>query len=491
MSSVNRPAILSCRLSDCQFIVCQNTKMAATIFIPGVTNPILDEKKNEEPADVFFQVGKDGTRISAHRTILSEASQGFKMRLEGNWAGMTDIAEMIAVEENVFRSLLIFIYKGGEIDFETRYLLDVLMLARSFLMQDMVDKIISQEVFDVYASHHVWSFLSFAVIAGDEELQNRCLTLIDSNAKRFLSLPAFQSVESSVIKLLVGRDTLGISEVELFKFLVSWSESNCQRQGLQSSAEHKRSLMQDFVFDIRYSLMSLEDISQVEATNILTLDEIKIIRKTISINPTSIPVPTSAQIAVPSPVQVLVQSSAQSSASPSLMLTKYGITLSFLLVLVVILLSVVLSNRIPPVSSGNKTIPSVCNQIQKELKEAMANIAEKEKQLEEAMGNIAQKEKQLEEAMANIDQKEEVIESLDQELAREKEVADRDRDKLTKKINDLAVENEALKASVMKDQEQKNSIQPVTRDQSLLRDYWHILGLLAFFMLVMFLAAAR
>ena len=469
--------------------------MAATVFIPGVHNNILVKMfLNKASADVFFQVGNGSTQIPAHRTVLSEASEEFKMKLEGKWAEVTDIAEMTGVEENVFRSLLIFIYKGGEIDFETRYLLDVLKLARSFLMQDMVDKIISQEVFHVYAPHHVWSFLSFAVIAGDEELQNRCLTLIDSDAQRFLSLPAFQSVGSPVIILLVGRNTLGITELELFNFLISWSESNCQRQGLQISAENQRRLMQDFLFDIRYSLMSLEDVSQVEATNILTLDEMRMIRTTIRMNPTLIPVPPPAQIAVESP--------AQSSASPSLMLRYYGVTLSCFLVLLVILLSVILSNRNASGSSGTKTTALALDQIQKELDKALADIAEKEKQLkeamtkiyqkekqlEEAMTNIDQKEKQLEEAMGEIDQKEEVIGSLDQELSREKDEAERDRDKLKKKINDLAVENEALKAAVAKDQNQKNSIQPVTRDQGLLSYYWPILCFLVLCLLLTFLA---
>ena len=212
--------------------------MAATIFVPGVINDILSQMfEDEKSADVFFQVGNDGRQIPAHKTVLSRASKGFKLRFEAEWAGMTNIAEMIGVEEKVFRSLLIFIYRGGEIDVDTRHLLDVLKLARSFLMQDMVDKITSQEVFDAHAPHHVWSFLSFAVIAGDEELQNRCLTLIDSDANGFLSLPGFHFVESSVLKLLIERDTLGIREVDLFNFLVSWSASSCQRQGLELSAE--------------------------------------------------------------------------------------------------------------------------------------------------------------------------------------------------------------------------------------------------------------
>ena len=366
--------------------------MAATVFIPGVINPILDEMfENKATADVFFQVGNGSTQIPAHRTVLSVASQGFKMRFDGNWAGMTDIAEMTGVEVNVFRSLLIFIYRGGEIDFETRHLLDVLKLARSFLMQDMVDKIISQEVFHAHAPLHVWSFLSFAVIAGDEELQNQCLTLIDSDAPRFLFLDGFLSVDSSVIKLLVGRNMLGISEIELFDFLVSWSESNCERQGLQISAENQRSLMQDFVFDIRYSLMSLEDVSRVEATNILTPNEIRVIRTTIRMGPTTIPVP---------------------SPSPPLMLRKYGVTLSWLVLVLVIVLSVILSNRIASFPSEIKTTLSALDPIQKELKEVTANVNQQEK----------------------------VSDNLGQVLARKKE-ADRDRYKFTKKIQSQRSDN--------------------------------------------------
>ena len=375
----------------------------------SINNILANMFEDEESADVFFQVGNNGRQIPAHSAVLSRASEGFRVRLKGNWAGMTKIAEMIGVEEKVFRSLLIFIYRGGEIDFETRHLLDVLKLARSFLMQDMVAKITSNEVFDAYTPLHVWSFLSFAVIAGDEELQNRCLTQIDSDANRFLSLDGFQSVESSVLKLLVGRNTLGISEFDLFNFLVSWSEFNCQRQGLEPSAEQQRSLMQGFLFDIRYSLMSLEDLSQVVETNILTLDEIKIIRTTITMDPTSIP----------------VQSPAQSSGS-----------------------------------LGNKTTtPLSLDECQEELKKAMAKID--------------QKEKKLQEAMAKINQQEEVINSLEleQELARP--MPELDRDELTRIINDLAVENEALKAQVTQAQ---NSVQPRVQRQP--SDSWYILPVL-------------
>ena len=419
--------------------------MAATIFIPGVHSNLLDKMfEDEESADVFFQIGNDGREIPAHRAVLSRASEGFKVRLEGNWAGTTKIAHMTRVEERVFRSLLIFIYRGGEIDFETRHLLDVLKLARSFLMQDMVDKITSQEVFDAHAPFHVWSFLSFAVIAPDEELQNRCLTLIDSDAKRFLSLPGFHFVESSVLKLLIGRDTLGIREVDLFNFLVSWSASSCQRQGLEDSAERQRGLMQDFLFDIRYSLMSLEDLFQVEATNILTPDEIKIIRTTITMDPTSIPVQPPAQSSpVQSPAQSPpVQSPAQSSVFLSLLPIKYGVTLNWLLLLLVILLSIMLSTRISSGSSGNKTTtPSALGQIQKEL----------------------------EEAIEIIKQQKELISSL--ELARLK--AERDRDEVTQKINDLAVENQAVKTSVMKAQDQKNYVQPRVQRQP--SDSWYMM----------------
>ena len=397
------------------------------IFIPGVINDILANMfENKKSANVFFQVGNDGREIPAHREVLSEASEGFRVRLEGPWAGVTKIAEMIGVEENVFRPLLIFIYRGGEIDVGATHLLDVLKLARSFLMQDMVDKITNQEAFNVHARRHVWSFLSFAIIAGDEELQNRCLTLIDSDANRFLSLRGFHSVESSVLKLLVGRNTLGIREVDLFNFLVSWSASSCERQGLARAAEQQRNLMQDFLFDIRYSLMSLEDVSQVVATNILTLDEIKIIRTTITMDRISIPVP----------------SPAQSSVFLSMLPIKYGVTLSWLLLLLVILLSVMLSTRIASGSSGSKTnTPSALDQ--------------KEKELEEAMAKIDQKEKQLKKAMENIDQMEEVMNRLDQELAKQKDETDKqekatgNRNDLKKKVKDLVAENEKLVEKVI------------------------------------------
>ena len=290
--------------------------------------------------------------------------------------------------------------------------------------------------------------------------------------------------------------------------------------------------MQDFLFNIRYSLMSLEDVSQVAATNILTLDEIKIIRTTITMDPTSIP----------------VQSPAQSSVFPLPMLMKYSVTLNCLLFLLVIPLSVMLLTRILSDSLGNKTTtPSALDECQDELEKAMAKIDQKEKQLEEAMANIDQIQKKLEEAMAKIDQKErelkeamakidqkerelekamakidqiqkklkeamakidqkerelekamekidqqeEVINSLQQEVARLKDEAERDRNQLTKKINDLAVENQALKAKVMKAQDQKNSIQPRVQRQP--RDSWYMFGSLYAFMytVVVYILAFR
>ena len=85
------------------------------------------------------------------------------------------------------------------------------------------------------------------------------------------------SIGSHVISALLKRKDLAVGEVELFKAVLKWVDSECARQGIKNIDENKtarRRVLGDRVYDIHFLEMSQEDFTKyVSFTGILTETE--------------------------------------------------------------------------------------------------------------------------------------------------------------------------------------------------------------------------
>jgi hypothetical protein len=231
---------------------------------------------NEELSDVTFLVGKKGIKIFGHSQILVSASDYFKVRFSKEWKKIGSEATVISIEESdeeAFRTILVFIYKAS-LEFNWKDTHHILVLANLYLLKDLIDLLTTGEGFMKYGLKCVWQFLSFAILVNDVDLINRCVNCIDQNTYEAFDSEDFLSVDESVIRQVISRDTLYIKETDLFLALINWSEAECRRKGLAIDGSNRRSVMAPFIHRIRFPTMTLHEFrTNVEPFNILTESE--------------------------------------------------------------------------------------------------------------------------------------------------------------------------------------------------------------------------
>lgn len=230
---------------------------------------------DEETADVYFITSK---RIPAHKTILLAASDVFRAHFAGDWKDKNQVVIQDA-DVTAFQTLLGYIYKG-QIEMDMNNLFNVLCIAHRFNVQGVIDKLFSQSVFEKYCPQSIWQYLSFAIVVNDEVRKKMCLAFVDSNATECFALDDFLGIGLDAMKSFISRDTLIVTEVVLFKACLNWSVAECERQKLDVTPENQRQVMEPFIHEIRFPVMSIQELEEViEPSKILKPQEVLLITK--------------------------------------------------------------------------------------------------------------------------------------------------------------------------------------------------------------------
>jgi len=151
----------------------------------------------------------------------------------------------------------------------------VLYLAKKYTMPSLADKCTEclEEKLD---PSNVFSILPSAQKYEEKSLVDRCWKVIDEQTEEAVKSNGFATIERSLLEAVVERDTLRISEVELFKVIMQWSSKESEKQGLVAEGQVKRRILgEKIVKGIRFPVMTLEEFASVVLdSKILTLDEI-------------------------------------------------------------------------------------------------------------------------------------------------------------------------------------------------------------------------
>ena len=105
---------------------------------------------------------------------------------------------------------------------------------------------------------------------------DRCWKVIDKKTEEAVKSDGFATIERSLLKAVVVRDTLTIEEIELFKAVDLWATKACERQGLATDGASKRKILEEHIIKgIRFPTMKLEEFASVVLdSDILTKEEI-------------------------------------------------------------------------------------------------------------------------------------------------------------------------------------------------------------------------
>lgn len=224
-------------------------------------------------SDCSFVVTCGTTQIivPAHKYILGGFSLDFynlfyRMEANSNEIPITDVSI------RALKEFLRFVYTGeGNLCMEIIW--DVLKLAVR------------------YSSKILTSFCESFIIRKINEknclfVLNKCsefkMTLINTICMHFivkqtnlLKSPDFLEINQETLDIILKSDKLTITEMELYRIVLSWSEKNCLKNNIPVNPENMRLALGSAISNIRFASMNIKEFSECSDSNsILTQQEI-------------------------------------------------------------------------------------------------------------------------------------------------------------------------------------------------------------------------
>ncbi|XP_068748221.1 BTB/POZ domain-containing protein 6-like [Montipora capricornis] len=243
---------------------------------------------NDLFSDVKFVVRKsDGESeskqaIPAHKLILSTGSPVFEAMFYGELAETSDSIELPDCEYESLLELFRYLY-SDEVNLSGSNVMGVLYLAKKYIVPSLAVKC-TEYLQDHLNPSNVFTILLSARKYDEEKLVDRCWKVIDKQTEAAVKSERFALIDRPLLEELVERDTLDISEVELFKGVVQWANKEVARRGIVADGREKRSIIGERIIRaIRFPIMKQDEFAAVVMdSKILSYDEVSTLIKHFS-----------------------------------------------------------------------------------------------------------------------------------------------------------------------------------------------------------------
>ena len=230
---------------------------------------------NELMSDVSFTCGESSRIFHAHKYVLATSSAVFYAMFYGNLAQQESTICIEDAEEKSFEEFLRYLYTD-DCKITAKNAIGVMYLAKKYFISPLTEKCCKVLEASIKPDN-VFAVLEQAVTFDEKELEIRCQVYISEKTKECINSESFCSIRLHTLNALLKRDTLDITEVELFNAVLKWVDSECARLGIniQDDKTARRRVLGDSVYEIRFLAMPQEDFAKyVTTTGILTDAEI-------------------------------------------------------------------------------------------------------------------------------------------------------------------------------------------------------------------------
>ena len=226
--------------------------------------------------------------IPAHKFLLSIRSPVFFAMFCGKMAETQEYIDLPDCEYVGMFELLRFLYTD-KVCLTENNVMQVGYLAAKYMIPRLA-KECATFLGKNLDSSNVLGVLKHAQKFSNEDLLYYCWDLIDKLTRDVLKSSEFLAIERSLLQEIVGRDTMNIREVELFRGVDRWAEQECKRLKQDASGPVKRQILgEQIIRELRFPVMEQSEFMDVVVhTAILTQEEMSdIIMKFL--NPTVTP----------------------------------------------------------------------------------------------------------------------------------------------------------------------------------------------------------
>ena len=238
---------------------------------------------NELMSDVSFTCGESRRIFHAHKYVLATSSAVFFAMFYGEIPPNEFPICIEDAEEESFIEFLRFLYTD-DCKITAESAIGVLYLAKKYLISSLAEKCC--EILEASIKpENVFVVLEQAVHFDEKELEENSWNIVAKRTQECLNSEAFCDIGLHTLNALLKKESLVVTEVELFKAVLKWTDSECARQGINIEEDKtaRRRVLGHSVYEIRFLAMTHEDIlKDVCMTGILTDTEaICILRKVV------------------------------------------------------------------------------------------------------------------------------------------------------------------------------------------------------------------
>ena len=224
-------------------------------------------------SDIQFSCVGSSRKFHAHKYVLATSSSVFYRMFYGELAETKKSIELTDSNDDSLVEFLRFMYTD-DCNLTRDNVAFVLYLTHKYYVPSLAEKCV--EFFEAnLTAENVFDVLQQAHHFNEKKLEKKCWDVIDLKTNEAVVSDAFVDVSQSTLVHFLGRESLSIEEVDLFKGVVRWSEAECSRQEIEANAENKRAVIGDAIYQIRFlSMTSLEFGQNVSQSGILTPAEV-------------------------------------------------------------------------------------------------------------------------------------------------------------------------------------------------------------------------
>ncbi|XP_065060747.1 BTB/POZ domain-containing protein 6-like [Rhopilema esculentum] len=217
--------------------------------------------------------GPDQTEIPVHKYVLAISSPVFYAMFYGSLSN-TDCKE-VNIEDSDTDSLLEMLryFYCDETQLTTENVFGTLYLAKKYVVPSLEDLCVVFLEQNLDADNAL-DIVPQAILLNEEQLQERCLDIIDCRTTQVLDSCSFTDISRDLLKSVLGRDTLWAEEIDIFKAVLRWAEKECQRCDLECTPGNLRSVVGDCLNLIRFPTMTDREFADhVARSGLLSAEE--------------------------------------------------------------------------------------------------------------------------------------------------------------------------------------------------------------------------
>ena len=226
---------------------------------------------NELMSDASFTCGESRRVFHAHKYVLATSSAVFFAMFYGEITPKEFPIRIEDAEEESFKEFLRFLYTD-DCKITAENAIRVLYLAKKYLISSLAEKCC--EILETSIKpENVFAVVEQAIQFDEKELEKKSWDIVSKKTRECLNSEAFCDIRLHTLNTLLKKEKLTVTEVELFKAVLKWTDSECARQGINIEEDKtaRRRILGDSVYEICFLEMSHENIvKHVSPTGILT-----------------------------------------------------------------------------------------------------------------------------------------------------------------------------------------------------------------------------